>query len=240
MTQLRVFLLAALFAPACFGQTDERAIELRAFASRVALLASSQAVAQVSASVVSQATAQVAAAIVRTNDTRPLALSGPVGIAGELTVGGHIVEKNCRAFAYLVAASNTVVTNVPPYYAPVAGVFSNTVLEGFGGTTVDGNPAIVYTNGINDFYEVTINSQCSAPDNGTTIYVGAKMNGTAGNGDVMSAYAKTGGESVNLSVNAVYFLTNGATIQLVCGSDKGTAGKVVSFQRFNTSIKRFR
>lgn len=135
---------------------------------------------------------------------------------------------------------------VPPYYAPVAGVFSNVVLDGFVGmasyTNLNGNvnPAIVYTNGIDDYYEIIITAQAEAPDNGTTLYVGASLNGIVSNGDIMAGYIKTGGDKINLSVNTCHMLTNGAVVQLICGSSAGTDGKVVTFDRLNTSIKRLR
>lgn len=152
-------------------------------------------------------------------------------------INGYIVEPECQAYAYLTGASNTAVT--AGNWAPVPGVFSNVVLKGFGTTLVDGDPAIVYTNGYNGRFVVNLLGGVKSSAASATVGLALKVNGVALTGDGVPAYCfcKNAGEGYLISNFGVPYVTNGTTIQIITTCDKDST---LTYDQMKARMERWR
>lgn len=135
-------------------------------------------------------------------------------------------------FAYLPNPTNTTTVLAATYY-PIAGPFTNTVLEEF----TLGVDYIEFSNGETVHVKIDYSGTFSSDTNNTAITVGVKLNGGIVAGSVGVVVIKAAGDSGSVSGTVVVEITTGDQIQLVLQSDQ--AGAVITASTFTTSLNRF-
>lgn len=162
---------------------------------------------------------------------------GDSAFYGNVTATGYIEDKPCRAYAYLTAPSNTTIASAGTWY-PVEGVFSNVVLDGFGTTTVDGKPAIVYTNGYEGRFIVRllggVKSGTASDTVGLTLKINNVTNTAAGVPNYV--FCKNAGELYSVQNFGVPNITNGTTIQIMTTADHTST---LTFEQMKAKMERW-
>lgn len=158
--------------------------------------------------------------VIKSSTASPLIVSSNMTVYGDLTIIGELYQNPSRAFAYLTAPSNTIVSGAFAW-TNVAGVFSNVVLDGFGTTTVNGQPAIIYTNGYTGRMDVTLIGEVAASSPNQVVYLSTSINGVANTNQGIRSSVKCISSGVaypiaNIGVPAV---SNGTTIQIITTCD---------------------
>lgn len=166
-------------------------------------------------------------------DARYVNVTGDT-VIGDLTVTGDFYSNPSRAFAFLTEPSNTVVSVANQWY-PVAGIFSNEVLDGFSTTTVGGDPAIVYTNGHVGRMAVRLLGNVACGNNNRTVSLALKLNGVAQTNlnSTSSVRCATAGEPYQIYNFGVPMVTNGTTIQIIATCDNT---ETLTFSTFKAMI----
>ena len=160
-----------------------------------------------------------------------------ISATGDVVVGGHIYESQCRVYAYLTTTSNTTVTTGGTF-VPVLGVFTNTIIDGFGLTMVSNAPALVYTNGYVGSFESHLSADVSCNHASKQTTIALRIDGVIDVGSTATMFLRNAGEVYNIHALGTPPLTNGSTVQIVCTTDDND--NTLTFSHFKASIKRFR
>ena len=157
------------------------------------------------------------------------------GIDYDIVTTGYLESKKSGVYAYLTAPSNTVVTAAGTNY-PIAGVFTNLVIENFGAAT-NVTPGIRYLGTKTQYFEIDWATTFRADESSTTVTFAIAKNGHYNSGSFMSGLSKTAGEHYNLSGTVVLELAEGDEVQLGLTSDGD--GDVITVDQYVTTIRTF-
>jgi len=148
-------------------------------------------------------------------------------------VASYTPKVDIGVYAALDTPAYTTVTTAEEY-VPINGVFTNTPSANF---TAVPTPAIVYTDGRNDYYEIDWHASVSADDNGRSVNVGIRKNSVLDTNSIMGTYLKTANEVQAFSGTYVIQLQKNDSIQLVLTSTSDN--DVVYIKHFTTTIRSF-
>lgn len=135
-------------------------------------------------------------------------------------------------FAYLPNPTNTTTTLAATYY-PIAGPFTNTVIEKFS----LGIDYIEFTNHETVYVKIVYSGTFQSDTNNTEITTAVKLNGAVITGSQSSFKLKAAGDSGSVSAVVVVEITTGDQIQLVLQSNQ--AGAVITAVNYTTALNRF-
>lgn len=142
------------------------------------------------------------------------------------------VKPDLGVFAYVPAP--TVTTTAPANtYVPIAGPFTNPVIEQF----TLGVDKIIYSGSCSMWVEISYSGTFTSDTNTTTFTVGVRNGGIVFPGSESTFKLKLTGDSGSVGGHTVVWMAPGDTVQLIVKSTQN--GAELTAESFTTTLSRF-